>query len=85
MQTVTAVSAAVLEPFVDPERAAAFLSIPRRTLLGLARRGKIPGHGIPGKGKKKSWRFRLSELDRWMQTEVTSISDQGRIQERNFL
>jgi excisionase family DNA binding protein len=85
MQPVTAVSVAVLEPFVDPERAATFLSIPRKTLLGLARRGKIPGHGIPGKGRKKSWRFRLSELDRWMETEVTSISDQGRIHERNFL
>ena len=74
------------EPFISADRAAAFLDMPRKTLLGLARRGKLPAHGIPGKGQKKNWRFRLSELDHWMRTEVTWISDQGRIQERkNFL
>lgn len=75
-------SISLLEPFVDAQRAASFLDIPRKTLLGLAREGKIPAHGIPGKGQKKTWRFRLSELDRWMQTEVRWGSDQGRIQER---
>ncbi len=74
------------EPFVSAERAASFLDMPRKTLLGLARRGKLPAHGIPGKGQKKNWRFRISELDHWMQTEVTLVSDQGRIHERkNFL
>jgi len=70
------------EPFVGAERAATFLDMPRKTLLGLARRGKLPAHGIPGKGRKKSWRFRISELDLWMRTEVTLVSDQGRFQER---
>ena len=70
------------EPFVNAERAASFLDMPRKTLLGLARRGKLPAHGIPGKGQKKNWRFRISELDHWMRTEVTLVSDQGRIQER---
>ena len=75
-----------LESFVNAQRAASFLNLPRKTLLALARKGKIPAHGIPGKGRRKIWRFRLSELDRWMQTEVTWVSDQGRIQERkNFL
>lgn len=73
------------EPFVNANRAAAFLDIPRKTLLGLARRGKLPAHGLPGKGKKKNWRFRLSELDRWMRTEVTWGSDQGLSSERKFL
>jgi len=72
------------EPFVNAERAASFLDMPRKTLLGLARRGKLPAHGIPGKGQKKNWRFRISELDHWMQTEVTLVSDQGLSSERNY-
>jgi hypothetical protein len=73
------------EPFVGAERAASFLDMPRKTLLGLARRGRIPAHGIPGKGKKRAWRFLISELDRWMRTEVTWVSDQGLSSERKFL
>ncbi len=73
------------EPFVNAERAASFLSMTRKTLLRLVRRGSIPAHGI-GEGRKKMWRFRISELDHWMRTEVTLGSDGGRIQERkNFL
>lgn len=75
-------SPVTFEPFVDAERAASFLDMPRKTLLGLARSGQIPAHGIPGKGQKRIWKFRISELDRWMQTEVTWGSDQGRIHER---
>jgi hypothetical protein len=83
MQNSVLSSAATVEPFVNAERAASFLDMPRKTLLGLARRGKLPAHGLPGKGRKKSWRFRISELDHWMQTEVTSGSDGGRSKERN--
>lgn len=75
---------ATSEPFVNADRAAQFLDMPRKTLLGLARRGKLPAHGIPGKGRKKSWRFRISELDRWMHSEVTWGSDQGLSSERKF-
>jgi excisionase family DNA binding protein len=49
------------EPFVDPNRAAEFLSITRRRVLEMARAGEIPAHAI-GEGKRKMWRFRLSEL-----------------------
>ncbi|MGC9198061.1 MAG: helix-turn-helix domain-containing protein [Acidobacteriaceae bacterium] len=72
------------EPFVNAERAAQFLDMPRKTLLGLARRGKLPAHGIPGKGRRHAWRFRISELDLWMRTEVTSGSDQGLSTERKY-
>jgi hypothetical protein len=72
------------EPFVNAERAALFLDMPRKTLLGLARRRKLPAHGVPGKGRKKSWRFRISELDLWMRTEVISGSDQGLSSERKY-
>jgi Helix-turn-helix domain len=49
------------EPFVDAEEAGAFLRLPRRRVLQLARRGKIPAYPI-GDGRRKIWRFRLSEL-----------------------
>jgi predicted DNA-binding transcriptional regulator AlpA len=57
------------EPFVDAERAANFLAMRRKTLLNLARRGRLPGHPV-GSGKRKMWKFRISELDRWMLTAV---------------
>lgn len=82
MENMKSSSSISFEPFVDAERAATFLAMSRKTLLVLARSGKVPAHGLPGKGQKKNWRFRLSELDYWMQTEVTLVSDQGRLQER---
>ena len=69
------------EPFVDGERAAAFLSMPRKTLMSLARKGTLPGHPI-GIGLRRVWRFRLSELDLWLQATVSLDSDQGRFTER---
>ena len=50
-----------LEPFVSPTEAAQFLSIRPRQLLELARANILPGHPIGG-GKRRVWRFRLSEL-----------------------
>ena len=50
-----------LEPFVDAEEAGAFLRLPRRRVLQLARQGKVPAYPI-GDGQRKVWRFRLSEL-----------------------
>jgi hypothetical protein len=49
------------EPFVDAHRAAEFLSLRPRRILELARAAQIPGHPV-GAGKRKQWRFRLSEL-----------------------
>jgi hypothetical protein len=59
------------EPFVDAERAATFLDMRRKTLLDLARKGKVPAHPI-GFGQRRMWKFRISELEYWMQTEVHS-------------
>jgi excisionase family DNA binding protein len=50
-----------LEPFVDAERAAQFLSVTPRYLLELARKGELPAHPL-GNGSRRIWRFRLSEL-----------------------
>lgn len=59
------------EPFVDAERAAIFLNMRRKTLLDLARKGKLPGHPV-GLGQRRMWKFRISELEHWMQSEVNS-------------
>jgi hypothetical protein len=49
------------ELFVDASRAAAFLGLSRRRVLELTRCGVLPGHPI-GLGKRRTWRFRVSEL-----------------------
>lgn len=54
------------EPFVDADTAATFLGITRRTLLQKVRAGKIPGHPLDPTAQKKEWRFKLSELDRFI-------------------
>ena len=60
-----------LEPFVDSQKAAEFLSIEPRQLLRLARAGQLPGYPLSlGKGKRHVWRFRLSELADAMRARV---------------
>ena len=66
-----AISSITFEPFVDAEQAASFLAMRRRTLLDLARQGELPGHPV-GSGQRRMWKFRISELEHWMQTEVHS-------------
>jgi hypothetical protein len=58
-----------IEPFVDVERAAQFLSVKPRFLLARARSGEIPAHPL-GPGPRKVWRFRLSELSRAFNTSI---------------
>ena len=62
-----------LERFVDACTAAEFLSIRPRQLLELARANILPGHPI-GRGKRRAWRFRLSELAASVTREVDSVS-----------
>lgn len=49
------------ESYVDADVAAQFLMVKRKTVLDWARTGTIPAHGF-GRGKRVTWRFRLSEL-----------------------
>jgi Helix-turn-helix domain len=49
------------EPFVDAAEAADFLRLRPRRVLELARQGAIPAYPL-GQGKRKVWRFRLSEI-----------------------
>jgi hypothetical protein len=50
------------EPFVSADEAAEFLSITRRYLLALARRGIAGAYPLGTGTKRKVWVFRLSEL-----------------------
>jgi hypothetical protein len=52
----------VPESFVDSITAAEFLAVSPRYLLDLTRAGRIPGHPLSLGRKRRTWRFRLSEL-----------------------
>jgi len=54
--------------WVTPEQAAELTGYTKDTLLDFARADEIPAHP-KGKGKRRRWRFRISELDRWMGQE----------------
>jgi hypothetical protein len=61
------------EPFVSADKAAEFLSIKRRYLLELARRGIAGAYGLRTGSKRKIWVFRLSELAASVVREETPI------------
>lgn len=50
------------EPFVSAEAAAQFLSIKRRHLLTLARKGIAGAYALGAGSQRTIWVFRLSEL-----------------------
>jgi hypothetical protein len=50
------------EPFVDERVVSRFIDITPRRVLEMARAGELPAHPI-GSGARKTWRFRLSEID----------------------
>jgi hypothetical protein len=54
------------ERFVDATKAAEYLCCSRKHLLKLSVHGKIPAHPLPGSGKRRTWRYLLSELRDWM-------------------
>lgn len=53
------------EPLMDATEAATLLQIHPKTLLQMARDGKVPAHRIG-----KYWRFRRTDLDRWLRSGV---------------
>jgi hypothetical protein len=52
----------VLEPWVDAEAVAAHLGFEADYIRKLANKGIIPGSVVPG--RKRYWRFKISEVDR---------------------
>ena len=62
------VLATAFQPFeqlLDSEEAATLLKVHPKTLQRMARRGELPAHPF-GDGRRKRWRFLLSELDVWI-------------------
>jgi excisionase family DNA binding protein len=54
------------EPFLSPDEAAAFLGgMNPHTITRWAREGQIPAYPM-GEGKRRLWRFRASDLTKWM-------------------
>lgn len=49
------------ETYVDADAVAAFLKMKRKTVLEWARRGIVPAHSW-GQGRRKVWRFLISEI-----------------------
>ncbi len=60
------------EPYVDVKRAATYLSVAVKTLNEWARLEKVPAYPW-GDGVRKTWRFKLTELDEWMQRRLNSV------------
>jgi excisionase family DNA binding protein len=58
-----------MEPYVDAEKAAAFLHVHPKTLMRLARQAKMPAYSF-SEGTRRHWRFQLSELDTWMRSKI---------------
>ena len=65
------------EPVVDSEEAARFLNINPKTLQKMARNGDVPAYRIG-----KLWKFRISDLDGWLRSKVTSNCHSCRENER---
>ena len=63
IHTVVSREATPLEHYVSADAVAAHLSVERRVVLNLARRGRIPAHALDPNAAKKIWRFKLSEID----------------------
>jgi hypothetical protein len=60
------------EPFVSAEEAARFLSVKRRQLLALARRGLAGAYPLGTGTVRKVWVFRLSELAAAIERHLTT-------------
>jgi hypothetical protein len=60
------------EPFVSAEEAARFLSVKRRHLLALARRGLAGAYPFGTGTVRKVWVFRLSELASAVEQHLTT-------------
>jgi len=54
------------EQLLDSEEAAALLKIDDKSLQAMARAGQVPALKIG-----KLWRFRASELDKWVRSKIS--------------
>jgi excisionase family DNA binding protein len=64
-------STETFEPYVAVEKAARYLDMKPKTLLQKARKGLIPAYPW-GDGPRRTWRFKISQLDEWMKRKLHS-------------
>jgi excisionase family DNA binding protein len=69
-------SSMAMEPFVDAAGAGEFLKLHPATVQRLAREGTLPGHPVT-RGRRRKWRFLLSELKEWLSSEPVSGQANG--------
>lgn len=71
------------EPFVDVDAVASFLSVERRQVLQMARRGIIPAHPLIGQGVKRTtgqpYYGQVSELLEWAGGQLGKLKDEAHI------
>jgi excisionase family DNA binding protein len=60
------------EPLLDPKQAAALLRVHQKTLVRLAREGRVPAIRVA-----KHWRFRASTLNLWLVGQETGVGSSG--------
>jgi hypothetical protein len=60
------------EHYVDPDIVAMHLGIARRTVLALTRAGKLPAYPLDPKAARKTWRYKLSEVERAFRDAATT-------------
>lgn len=68
-QSTPVLPSPMFEPLLDSDEAAALLKIHPKTLQRMARRGEVTAIHIG-----KLWRFRASDLDRWLATQLAGIA-----------
>jgi excisionase family DNA binding protein len=61
-----------VEPYVDAQKASAFLGVAARTLNEMARTGVVPAYAWGIGNQRRTWRFKLSDLDAYMRSRVGS-------------
>lgn len=71
------------EAYRSAEDLAPFLQVHPKTILRMAREGKIPAHPF-GDGERKRWRFLISEVDAWMRSRVPSSHHPCRVEGENL-
>jgi excisionase family DNA binding protein len=51
------------EPYITADHVAEYLSLTRRQVLEMTRRGTIPGYPLGTGSSRRVWRYKLSEID----------------------
>jgi excisionase family DNA binding protein len=67
MRRMTKMTAPAADEIFTLDEVSAFLKAGKRTVYRLAQNGEIPAFKLGG-----TWRFRRSELDRWIASEIAA-------------